>query len=619
MADKMISREPQSARAQALVSWVMDNVDRWETHRQTEYQGEWERFERVVNGEWASIDKNRDSERSRLISPATQQAVEATTAEIEEAIFGRGTGLWFDVSDDVLDEDKEDMGYLRDILREDIEMAKMHQEIRKAVWNGCLYGTGIAKIIVGDVEELVAIPEIDEITGVGTTGTKVVKRFKVSLQAINNKEFAIDPSARTIDDALGCAHIMLKPRHLITAKQKSGVYNDKFLGSFQADSKSISGDAEVSITEDQVKIVEYYGKVPANLLPDQEDSDADSKTLIDTDNTEFVEAFVTIGNDSVELKAVENPMILKDRPIVAYQHDTVNDCFWGRGVPKKGDNPQRALDSELRARIDSMALTVHPMMAVNSTMLPRGFKAEVRPGKVWMANGNPREVFSPLILGQTNATTFPQSADLERMVSMGTGAMDSAAPVSQNPRNQTASGMSMMTSQFVKRSKRTMRNIEEEFLDKIVHKTAWRYMQFDPSRYPVMDYKFKVTSGMGIMARELEQGQLTQLLSVIQPDSNAFQVVLQGIFDNSSLTNKTELLKALEADKQPPSPEQQKAAQEAQELAKQAAIMDVKETESKIMKNIADAQAKGMNAQSQAEAVNVSKVSAVHQALSTKE
>jgi hypothetical protein len=314
-------------------------------------------------------------------------------------------------------------------------------------------------------------------------------------------------------------------------------------------------------------------------------------------------------------------MILKDRPIVAYQHDTVNDSFWGRGVCKKGINGQLALDAELRARIDSMAMTIHPMMAIDATMIPRGFKAEVRPGKVWLANGNPREVFSPLVLGQTNPTTFPQSADLERMVSMGTGAMDSAAPVSQNPRNQTASGMSMMTSQFVKRNKRTMRNIGD-FLDSIVHKTANRYMQFDTTRYPVMDFKFKVVSGLGIMARELEQGQLTQLLSVINPESKAFQVVLTGIFDNSSLSNKTELMAALAADQAGPSPEQQQAMQqkqaEADAIMKEGALSDIGETKSKIAKNLADAQAKGMNAQSQAAAVDVSRVVAVSNATKEK-
>jgi hypothetical protein len=379
------------------------------------------------------------------------------------------------------------------------------------------------------------------------------------------------------------------------------------LGSF---SGGMGGEdvAETNITEDQVKIVEYFGKVPSNLLK-ANSKGVEEDSLILADNTEMVEAFITIGNDSVLLRDVENPMLLKDRPIVAYQHETVNDSFWGRSVCKKGYNPQKALDAELRARIDAMALTVHPMVGINATMLPRGFKAEVRPGKTWLFNGNPGDAMKPFTLGNINPNTFPQAADLERMVSMGTGAMDTAAPLSTNPRNQTASGMSMMTSQFVKRSKRNMRNIEEDYLDKIVHKTAHRYMQFDPSRYPVMDYRFKVVSGMGIMARELEQGQLTQLLSIIPPDSPVFGVILQGIFENSSLTNKTELQSALQQQLAGPSPEEKQAIAEQQALVKAAAVANIEETKSKTVKNLADAQSKG-------DQVEVSRLQAVTQATS---
>ena len=44
-------------------------------------------------------DKTRQTERSKIISPALQQAVESSVAELEEATFGRGK--WFDIEDDV--------------------------------------------------------------------------------------------------------------------------------------------------------------------------------------------------------------------------------------------------------------------------------------------------------------------------------------------------------------------------------------------------------------------------------------------------------------------------------------------------------------------------------------
>ena len=64
--------------------------------------------------------------------------------------------------------------------------------------------------------------------------------------------------------------------------------------------------------------------------------------------------------------------MMQDRPVVAFPWDVVPSMFWGRGVCEKGYNSQKALDTELRARIDALALTIHPMLAIDATRLPRG-------------------------------------------------------------------------------------------------------------------------------------------------------------------------------------------------------------------------------------------------------
>jgi hypothetical protein len=53
-------------------------------------------------GQWSPEDRTRESERSRIVSPALQQAVESSVAELEEATFGRGK--WFDIKDDIHDQ-----------------------------------------------------------------------------------------------------------------------------------------------------------------------------------------------------------------------------------------------------------------------------------------------------------------------------------------------------------------------------------------------------------------------------------------------------------------------------------------------------------------------------------
>ena len=263
---------------------------------------------------------------------------------------------------------------------------------------------------------------------------------------------------------------------------------------------------------------------------------------------------------------------MKDRGFVAYQHDTIPNRFWGRGIAEKGYWPQKTLDAEVRARVDAMALTVHPMMGVDATRMPRGGNLKIEPGKTILTQGDPNQVLRPFNFGQVGNLTFHQSGELERMIQMGTGAMDSATPVGSSPRNGTASGMSMIASGAIKRSKRTLANIERHFLIKFVEKAAWRKMQFDPDRYPTQDIKFKVASTLGLMARELEQQQLTTLLQTTEPGGTGYWMLMKSIYENSSISDREEMVQIatqkLEASLQPPQPSQLEQLQQADIQAK---------------------------------------------------
>jgi len=256
---------------------------------------------------------------------------------------------------------------------------------------------------------------------------------------------------------------------------------------------------------------------------------------------------------------------MQDRPIVAFPWDVVPGRFWGRGICEKGYNSQKALDTELRARIDALALTVHPMMGMDATRLPRGSRPEVRPGKILLTNGDPSTVLRPFNFGQVDSITFTQAAELQKMVQTATGAIDSAGIPGSINGEATAAGISMSLGAIIKRHKRTLVNFQQSFLIPFVKKAACRYMQFDPESYPVSDYKFNTTSTLGIIAREYEVTQLVQLLQTMPQDSPLYNTLIQSIIDNMNLSNREELLAAMQqaAQASQPSPEQQQAAQAA--------------------------------------------------------
>ena len=557
-----------------LVSWVIGHVSDWEQYRDNNFEQRWDEYYRIWRGVWLHEDKTRESERSRLISPATAQAIEVAASEIEEAIFGKGK--WFDIADDVADIEKSDLILFRNKLLEDLNEFGYPRAFSEIILNGCIYGTGIGKISVEGSEEY----EFNVGPNDGFTDIlpEVKDKVKLKLTAVEPREFCIDPIARSIDEAMGCAHTLLVPRHGVTMKIQQGQYRDVTLGIFHDDfDHSEKGEIRTGI-EDQVKITEYHGLVPEVMMDGLDKEEDELEAIFEStsesgtfdEDESLVECIITIANDGELLKAVRNPFAMKDRCFVAYQHDTVPNRFWGRGVAEKGYNPQKALDAELRGRIDAMSLAIHPMMAVDATMLPRGGDLSVRPGKNIMISGDPRQALMPMNFGQVGTNTFQEAGDLERMIQMATGSMDSATPIAQNQRNNTLGGMSIMQAGAIKRSKRTLANIESTFTKPLIQKSAWRMMQFDPETYPATDPKFIVNSTLGIMARELEMQQLAGLLSTTQGNTVGYWMLMRSIYEHTSVNNREEMIKTAEqmleqALNPQPSPELQAKQQENQQ------------------------------------------------------
>ena len=396
-----------------------------------------------------------------------------------------------------------------------------------------------------------------------TVGVNIRDRVVVKMRPVMPQNFLIDPVATSIDEALGVAVDEFVSKHTVEQLQESGVYYDVPIANAPSDF-DLEPDQELSVFEqDKVRLTKYYGLVPRYLLASVEEEE-DALPPEDEDSY-YVEAVVVIANGGVLLKADANPYMMQDRPIVAFHWDVVPSRFWGRGVCEKGYNSQKALDAELRARIDALALTVHPMMAMDATRIPRGTKPEVRPGKLLLTNGDPREVLHPFNFGQVSQITFAQAQALQSMVQQATGAIDSAGLGGAINGEATASGISMGLGAIIKRHKRTLINFQESFLIPFVQKAAYRYMQFDPENYPVADYRFDATSTLGIIAREYEVTQLVQLLQTMKQDSPLYPVLVQSIIDNMNLSNREELIATLQKAAQP-----DPQAQQMQQMAAQA-------------------------------------------------
>ena len=524
---------------ESIEDWVITKCEDWRDYYESNYEQRFEEYYRLWRGQWDPADSQRGSERSRIISPALQQAVESNVAELEEATFGRGK--WFDVSDNLGDTDKQDVLFLRNKLTEDFEECKVRKAVAECLINAAVFGVGIGEIIIEEMKEMA--PATQPIMGgdLQAVGVNITERVKVKLKPVLPQNFLIDPVATSVDDAMGVAIDEFVSRHQVELLQEQGVYRDVYVGSAAPDT-DLEPDQDLTIyNDDKVRLTKYYGLVPRELLEEAAENDEETLVSDEESKSKYVEAVVVIANGGILLKAEANPYMMTDRPVVAFPWDVVPGRFWGRGVCEKGYNSQKALDTELRARIDALSLTIHPMMAVDATRLPRGAKPEVRPGKMVLTNGDPREVLQPFNFGQVSQITFAQAGALQQMVQQATGAVDSAGIAGSVNGEATAAGISMSLGAIIKRHKRTLINFQQSFLIPFVKKAAYRYMQFDPENYPVADYKFNASSTLGIIAREYEVTQLVQLLQTMQKDSPLYNTLIQSIIDNMNLSNREEL------------------------------------------------------------------------------
>ena len=555
----------QFAIEQTVEGWVIEKCDSWREHFEQNYAHRFDEYYRLWRGQWAGEDRTRDSERSKIVSPALQQAVESSVAELEEATFGRGK--WFDIKDDIHDKDSQDIAMLRQHLYDDFKRNKVRKAVAECILNSAVFGTGIGEIVITEEKEQAPATQPimgGELTAVGVT---IRDRTCVQLRPVMPQNFLIDPVATSVEEALGVAIDEFVSMHTVEQLQEQGVYRDVLLTQSTPD-LDIEPDQELTTFDDsKVRLTKYYGLVPRHLLTTamQESEDEEAVDLSEAEeDTYYVEAIIVIANNGILLKAEKNPYMMGDRPIVAFPWDVVPSRFWGRGVCEKGYNSQKALDAELRARIDALALTIHPMLAMDASRMPRGAKPEIRAGKVILTNGDPREVLQPFNFGNVSQISFAQADALQRMVQTATGAIDTAGVSSQMNGEGTAAGISMSLGAIIKRHKRTLINFQESFLIPFVTKAAHRYMQFEPEMYPVADYKFEVSSSLGIIAREYEVTQLVQLLQTMSPDTPMYPQLVQSIIDNMNLSNREQLIASLQEANQP-NPEEQQAKQQAQQ------------------------------------------------------
>jgi hypothetical protein len=590
---------PVTDADQDLIEFVSSHCTEWRNNRDVNYLKTWEEYERMFRGIWDLADQGRESERSRLVTPALQQAIEAKQAEIAEAVFGRGD--FFDISDDMQDQNPADIELVRRQMHEDFQFSRVKKSIDDIILLAEMYGTGIGEVVVE--EKTVMSPDTQPIdgTGMAAIGVQEKKQFMVAINPINPRNFLIDPNATTVETSLGVAIEEYMSYYTIIQGIEKGIYRKVNIVPGYGSTRLEETQEPVPSRSDKIQVIRYYGLIPRDMLEGLEASETTVELFpeesVADHYSDMVEAVVVIADNQYLLKAEPSPYMMKDRPVVSYQADAMPGRFWGRGTAEKGYNMQKAIDAQIRSHLDSLALTTSPMMAMDATRLPRGAKYEVRPGKNLLVNGNPTEILMPFKFGTTDPMNFQTAQNFQQMLLAATGTLDSSSMPGQVAGGEASgAGMSMALSGLMKKNKRALINFQEDFLIPFIRKAAWRFMQFDPERYPVKDFKFVPLSTMGMVAREYEQQQLVGLMQTLGPTSPITPVLLQGIIQSSSLSNRDDIIAQLQKMSQP-DPQAQQVQQQMQHVALATAEATLQKTQAEAALAQANAQKSGAQTQ----------------------
>lgn len=540
-----------------LASWIMERVDYWEEWRNTNYLQKWDEYYRIWRTEWSDMDRERMVERSRIMPTDLSEALGKVHAEMVDAFFGRE--VWFDVDDNVGDDQSEDVRQMATRLRDDADRWGVKKGLADAMFFGALYGTGICKLGVTSKQYARPTQLIDKFGRAVLSGATVGEETCLAAIPISPREFAIQPGALSIEDASGCAHITAAPLHHVLEGQRRGIYRKGDIGAYSGSWRQDPYSVEQNHNDlrEQCKLVEYHGLVPKALLPGSK-ANAATKTAATSDypsaDVEMVEAIVVVCNDAVTLKAVENPYIPQRRAIFAFQHEPVPDAFFGRGVIEGGYHPYKALQTEIRARADGLALANYPTVWRNAASLSSDETRKdpdekiLKPGREYVIDGDPNRDIREFKFSGPDRGSSQAIADYQRMIEGATGSFGFQGALLSS-KDTTIAGASMALQSFLRRSKQTAMNIETCLIKPVVEAMAWRVMQYIPEKYPPIDFKFSPKGAVGVLQRDAERATLIELIQALDPASPSFAAILRLIVEQGPNQQHTsQLLSILDAE-----------------------------------------------------------------------
>jgi len=405
------------------------------------------------------------------------------------------------------------------LIHDQIEESNGSSEIRNALFESALFGTGIVK---GPFNFNKTLNRWDE----DETGERIYSPVDVRvprIEFVSIWDFFPDPNATNISECEYVFHRHKLNRSQLRALSKMPYFNkDAIRTCLSMGPNYVQKDYENELKDDsrgqeygsgQFEVLEYWGIMDAEYAREVGMELAD--TVDDLDEVQ-INAWVCNGN---LLRAVVNPFTPHRLPYHSFTYEKNPYSFFGIGVAENMDDSQKIMNGHARMAIDNLALSGSLVFDVDESALVGGQSMEVYPGKVFRRQaGMPGQAIHGVKFPNVTQENMQMFDKFRQLADEQTGIPSySHGQTGVQSMTRTASGMSMLLGAASLNIKTVIKNLDD-FLLKPLGEAYFQWnMQFLEDKLGVVgDLEVKATGTNSLMQKEVRSQRLTTFLQTVQ-------------------------------------------------------------------------------------------------------
>ena len=405
------------------------------------------------------------------------------------------------------------------LIHDQIEESNGNSELRNALLEAALLGTGIVKGPFNVNKKLHKWDTDEE----GNRNYNPLEVRVPRIEFVSCWDFYPDPNATTIEECEYVIHRHKMNRSQLRALRNMPYFNeDAIRDAIQMGANYQEKDFESQLKDDSsydeeagtnFEILEYWGIMDAEYA---RDVGIDLPKNVD-DLDEVQVNIWTCGH--YILRAVVNPFTPYRIPYHSFPYERNPYNFFGIGVAENMDDSQQIMNGHARMAIDNLAMAGSLVFDVDESALVGGQSMEIYPGKIFRRQaGMPGQAIHGLKFPNTSQENLMMFDKFRQLADEQTGIPSySHGQTGVQSMTRTASGMSMLLGASSLNIKTVIKNLDDFLLRPLGEAYFQWNMQFLEANLDVKgDLEVKATGTNSLMQKEVRSQRLTMFLQTAQ-------------------------------------------------------------------------------------------------------